>query len=194
MIDYDKIYKKSVYKENFELYLNTWKRNVAKKRLMELIPVDSDFKRLSKIDLLKKWQGFEKNAYSLFVTTLLQSYDGFELLRLFQVLSDSFAQKDNKEFKGTINCILAHLRLYPTLITYFPNNLMYFLKILQEESLYLQNVIIVSKRHSLSCSLCKCKDNLKFVRCYCSTAFLCSGCIKTDKFKCPICNCNYKTK
>ena len=74
MLDqYQKLYRKSVYKENFQEYVFTWKQAVAKKRL-GLLP---SIKPGDSIENYRnRWQAQDVNLYTIFVNKLLQTYDG----------------------------------------------------------------------------------------------------------------------
>ena len=117
MFDYEKIYKKSVYKENFQEYISTWKLAVAKKRLIELLPY---IQLGDTIDVYRRrWQLQDKNMYTMFVNSLLRTYDGFEALRLFTSIRYAYLNKRNKEFTEQIECLYLHLRKFPTLVSFF---------------------------------------------------------------------------
>ena len=52
-----------------------------------------------------QWQTIEPNSYRDFVWSLLQSYDGFEALRLFSLIRKAYLNKQNKEFTERIECL-----------------------------------------------------------------------------------------
>ena len=193
MFDYDKIYKKSVYKDNFQEYISTWKLAVAKKRLVELLPY---IKLGDTIDVYRRrWQTLEKNNYTMFVNSLLQTYDGFEALRLFSLIRQAYMDKHNKVFMEQIECLYLHLRKYPTLLSFFPPNLMRFINMLRcNRYNYAPNIIFVSSKHQLSCNECDSTKNVQFLQCVCGKTILCSGCMKSKYSKCSICSYTYTSK
>jgi hypothetical protein len=193
MFDYEKIYQKSVYKENVKEYTSTWKDAVTKKRIFELVPHIDNLGNSTLEDLQREWQVYEKNTYTNFVESLLRSFDGFEALRLFNLIHQSYENRNDKSFTEAVQCLHIHLRLYPTLLSFFPQNLMLFLNLLkQRENPYIPNIIFISKsRHAIKCGACQLSKKLKYVKCLCSKAFLCDGCQKKSKSKCGICNYTY---
>ena len=193
MLDYEKIYRKSVYKENFQDYISTWKLAVAKKRLFELLPYVELGKTIE--EHRAQWQTIEPNSYRDFVWSLLQSYDGFEALRLFSLIREAYLNKQNKEFTERIECLYVHLRKYPTLVTFFPANLMRFINMLRCNRYdYAPNIIFVSSKHRLHCDDCGSTNNVQFLQCVCGKNILCSGCLKTKSSKCSICSFTYTNK
>lgn len=193
MLDYEKIYKKSVYRENVDAYLDTWKEAVAKRRLFELVPHIDAEKSLA--ELRAEWDAYETNSYTLFVRALLASYDGYEALRLFNVIHESFLQKDNKVLRDAIDCLLLHLRRYATLIGVFPPNLMRFLTLLKKDKkTYTPNIIFVAAKHKLHCTDCKGVEDLQFVQCLCSKHFYCESCLKMKNSRCTICSGDFILK
>ena len=193
MFDYEKIYKKSVYKENFQEYISTWKLAVAKKRLIELLPY---IKLGDTIDVYRRrWQKQEKNMYTMFVNSLLQTYDGFEALRLFSLIRNAYVNKQNKLFTERIECLYLHLRKYPTLVSFFPPNLMRFMNMLRCNRYdYAPNIIFVSSKHQLSCNECNSDKHVRFLQCVCGKTILCTGCLKNKSSKCSICSYIYTNK
>ena len=193
MFDYEKIYKKSVYKENFQEYISTWKLAVAKKRLIELSPY---IQLGDTIDVYRRrWQLQEKNMYTMFVNSLLRTYDGFEALRLFTSIRYAYLNKRNKEFTEQIECLYLHLRKFPTLVSFFPPNLMRFVNMLRCNRYdYAPNIIFVSSKHHLSCSQCHTQKNVQFLQCVCGKTILCIGCLKKKSSKCSICSYMYTNK
>ena len=196
MLNYDKIYQKSVYKENVHEYLSTWKDAVIKKRIVELVPHIDDLSEQTLEELQTEWQEYEVNSYTNFINSLLRSFDGFEALKLFNLIYLSYRNKDDRALMEAIKCLHMHLRLYPTLISFFPQNLMLFLNLLkQQETPYTPNIIFVSKKkHNISCYDCGSFKKIDYVKCLCSKIFLCQGCQNKYNGKCSICNYAYIIK
>lgn len=196
MFNYDKIYQKSVYKENVNEYLSTWKDAVTKKRIFELVPHIDNLSEQTLEELRCKWQDQDVNNYSNFIRSLLHSFDGFEALKLFNLIYLSYKNRDDRALMEAIQCLHMHLRLYPTLISFFPQNLMLFLNLLKKkENPYTPNIIFVSKeRHKLSCHECGNRKNMDYVKCLCSQLFLCKGCQNKENGKCSICKFAYTIK
>lgn len=196
MIDYDKIYRKSVYKEHFDEYYKTWKDAVTKKRIIEMIPHINNLEESTLKDLQEEWSSYTSNSYTKLVISLLESYDGFEALRLFTLIHKSYSKKDNESFIEAIQCLHMHLKNYPTLISFFPRNLMTFLNLLQtSQDTYVPNTIFISKKtHEYTCNMCKNDGVLYSVQCICSSIFICDRCMKSCNSKCSICSYTYNCK
>lgn len=194
MLDqYQKLYRKSVYKENFQEYVFTWKQAVAKKRLVELLP---SIKPGDSIENYRnRWQAQDVNVYTIFVNKLLQTYDGYEALRMFSLIRSAYYNKQNKAFMDAIECLYMHLKKYPTLVSFFPQNLMRFINMLRCNRYdYAPNIIFVSKKHNLICNECDAVKNVQFLQCVCGKNILCNGCLKSKSSKCSICSCTYTNK
>ncbi|MAU13931.1 MAG: hypothetical protein CMH46_00140 [Muricauda sp.] len=196
MFDYEKIYRKSVYKENVEEYTNTWKDAITMKRIYELIPHIDNIRDNTLEELQVEWQAYDKNTYTNFVNSLLCSFDGYETLRLFHMMYKAYKERDNRKFTMAVECLQVHLRLYPTLVGFFPHNLMLFLNLLKKkDNPYTPNIIFVStKKHKIVCNECQLSKNINYVKCLCSKIFLCTGCQNKTNLKCSICNFNYSIK
>lgn len=193
LAQYQKLYRKSVYKENFQEYVFTWKQAVAKKRLVELLP---SIKPGDSIENYRnRWQAQDVNVYTIFVNKLLQTYDGYEALRMFSLIRSAYYNKQNKAFMDAIECLYMHLKKYPTLVSFFPQNLMRFINMLRCNRYdYAPNIIFVSKKHNLICNECDAVKNVQFLQCVCGKNILCNGCLKSKSSKCSICSCTYTNK
>ena len=194
MLDqYQKLYRKSVYKENFQEYISTWKLAVAKKRLVELLPSIKPGDSIE--NYRQRWQAQDVNLYTIFVNKLLQTYDGYEALRLFSLIRNAYYNQQNKAFTDAIECLYMHLKKYPTLVSFFPQHLMRFINMLRCNRYdYAPNIIFVSSKHNLICNECDSTKNVQFLQCLCGKNILCAGCLKSKSSKCSICSCTYTNK
>jgi hypothetical protein len=194
MLDqYQKLYRKSVYKDNFQEYISTWKLAVAKKRLVELLPSVELGDSLE--TYRQRWQAQDENLYTIFVNKLLQTYDGYEALRMFSLIRNAYCNKQNKVFTDAVECLYMHLKKYPTLVSFFPPNLMRFINMLRCNRYdYAPNIIFVSSKHQLTCNECDAAKNVRFLQCVCGKNILCSGCLKSKSSKCSICSTIFTNK
>ena len=160
----------SVYKQNDQLYIQTWKKHVSQKQLIKFIP----------------------NAKNDLYHFLQQSSEGRLCLNLFHNLTKYAAAKDNSSFLLTVEAISKHLECYPTLIASFPMQILNNLRMLRKFACTnkMKNIIYLTCNHKLPCTFCGktiIGNEAKRAVCLCSTQFYHYQCFNSIQGKCKIC-------
>jgi len=164
----------SVYKLCDEIYIQTWKKHVSQKQLLKFIP----------------------NKQNDLFFHLQKSNEGRLCLKYMQDLSKHAHNKNNSNFLLIVDSFSKHLENFPTLIPYFPMQILQNLKMLRKfaNTDKMKNIIYLTKDHTLECSFCyqPLKGNeAKKATCLCSTQFYHQQCFTGIGGKCKICSYAY---
>ncbi len=165
----------SVYKQNEALYIESWKKHTAQRQLLKFLPNTCNplYKRLS------------------------MDVDGYACLQYMDRLTVYYREKDHENFTHTLQRLCVFLEKNPTLIGFFPVQIMTNLRLLRQynQQTKPRNVIYLTKDHVLPCALCgkNVQGNLtKKAVCLCSTNFYHKQCYDSLHEKCEICSYVYE--
>ena len=164
----------SVYKLNDEIYIQTWKKHVSQKQILKFIP----------------------NKKNDLFSYLQKSNEGRLCLNYMQDLKKNAHNKNNSNFLLIVDSFSKHLENFPTLIPYFPIQILENLKMLRKfaNTNEMKYIIYLTKDHTLTCNFCHetLKGNeAKKAICLCSTQFYHHQCFNSIQGKCKICSYNF---